>query len=76
LFRLAELLNDEAKGTNVVTSVIIPSTIDTPQNRKAMPEANFADWVKPEAIANAIYFYTTLEAYPIREPIIKVYNKS
>ena len=31
IFRLAELMNDEAKGTDVVTSVIVPSTIDTPQ---------------------------------------------
>jgi len=33
IFRLAELLNDEAKGKNVVTNVIVPSTIDTPENR-------------------------------------------
>ncbi len=32
IFRLAELMNDEAKGKNVVTSVVVPSTIDTPQN--------------------------------------------
>ncbi|MDX2049362.1 MAG: SDR family NAD(P)-dependent oxidoreductase, partial [Chitinophagaceae bacterium] len=39
VFRLAGLMNDEAKGHNVVTSVVVPSTIDTPQNRKAMPDA-------------------------------------
>lgn len=33
IFRLAELMNEEAKGTDVVTSVIVPSTIDTPRNR-------------------------------------------
>ena len=37
IFRLAELMNAEAKGSNVVTSVVVPSTIDTPQNRSAMP---------------------------------------
>jgi NAD(P)-dependent dehydrogenase (short-subunit alcohol dehydrogenase family) len=37
IFRLAELMNDEAKGKNVVTSVVVPSTIDTPQNRKQCP---------------------------------------
>jgi NAD(P)-dependent dehydrogenase (short-subunit alcohol dehydrogenase family) len=46
IFRLAELMNDEAKGTNVVTSVVVPSTIDTPQNRKSMPDADPAKWVK------------------------------
>lgn len=76
IFRLAELMNDEAKGTNVVTSVIVPSTIDTPQNRKSMPDADPAKWVKPEAIAEVIYFYCTEAAAVLREPVIKVYNNS
>ena len=74
IFRLAELMNDEAKGKNVVTSVVVPSTIDTPQNRKAMPDANFDNWVKPEAIADVIYWHCTDEASVVREPVIKVYN--
>jgi NAD(P)-dependent dehydrogenase (short-subunit alcohol dehydrogenase family) len=76
IFRLAELMNDEAKGTNVVTSVVIPSTIDTPQNRKAMPDADPVKWVKPEAIADVIYFYCTDAAAVLREPLIKLYNNS
>ncbi len=76
IFRLAELMNDEAKGHNVVTSVIVPSTIDTPQNRQSMPDADTSKWVKPEAIADVIYFYCTDEAAIIRQPVIKVYNNS
>ena len=76
IFRLAELMNAEAKGTNVVVSVIVPSTIDTPQNRKSMPDADPAKWVKPEAIADVIYFYCTDMAAVLREPVIKVYNNS
>ena len=76
IFRLAELMNAEAKGTNVVVSVIVPSTIDTPQNRKSMPDADPAKWVKPEAIADVIHFYCTDAASVLREPIIKVYNNS
>ena len=76
IFRLAELMNDEAKGKNVVTAVVVPSTIDTPQNRKSMPDADPSKWVKPEAIADAIYFYCTDAAAVLREPIIKVYNNS
>lgn len=76
LFRLAELMNDEAKSHNVVTSVVVPSTIDTPQNRKAMPDAKFENWVKPEAIAEAIWFYCTDKALVMREPLIKVYNNA
>ena len=76
IFRLAELMNAEAKGTNVVVSVIVPSTIDTPQNRKSMPDADPAKWVKPEAIADVIYFYCTDAAAVLREPVIKMYNNS
>lgn len=74
IFRLAEILNDESKGHNVVTSVIIPSTIDTPQNRKSMPDADHSKWVTAEAIADIIYFSCTKEASVLREPLIKVYN--
>jgi NAD(P)-dependent dehydrogenase (short-subunit alcohol dehydrogenase family) len=74
IFRLAELMNEEAKGHNVVTHVVVPSTIDTPQNRKAMPDAKFDNWVKPDAIADVIYFHCTPEASIIREPIIKVFG--
>jgi len=76
IFRLAELMNDEAKGKNVVTSVVVPSTIDTPQNRKGMPDADPSKWVKAEAIADIIYFYCTKEASVLREPLIKVYNNA
>lgn len=74
LFRLADLLNDEAKGSDVVTSIIVPSTIDTPQNRRAMPGANFNDWVKPDEIADIIHYHCSSEARSLRETVIKVYG--
>jgi NAD(P)-dependent dehydrogenase (short-subunit alcohol dehydrogenase family) len=76
IFRLAELMNGEANGHNVVTSVIVPSTIDTPQNRQSMPDTDFDNWVKPEAIADIIHFYCSDEAASLREPVIKVYGNS
>ncbi len=76
IFRLAEIMNDEARGTNVVTAVIVPSTIDTPQNRQSMPDADFESWVKPEEIAEIVYFYASQPATVIREPLIKIYKNS
>lgn len=76
IFRLAELMNDEAKGTNVVTTVLVPSTIDTPQNRNSMPDADFSKWVTAEAIADIIYFNCTDKATVLREPVIKLYNNA
>lgn len=76
IFRLAELMNDEAKGTNVVISVVVPSTIDTPQNRQSMPDTDFSKWVKAEAIADVIYLHCTDASSILREPIIKVYGNA
>jgi NAD(P)-dependent dehydrogenase (short-subunit alcohol dehydrogenase family) len=76
LFNLAELINEEAAGKNIVASVVAPSTIDTPQNRKSMPAADHSKWVKPEEIASIIYFYCTVAASALREPLIKVYGNA
>jgi len=76
IFRLAELMNSEAKGKNVVTSVVVPGTIDTQPNRKNMPGADFESWTKPGEIADIIYWYCTGEASVLREPVIKVYNNA
>ncbi len=74
LFRLAELMNVEAKGKNVVASVVVPSTIDTPQNRKDMPNADYSHWASPSEIAAVIQYYASPQADIIREPVIKVYK--
>ncbi len=76
IFSLAELMNDEAKANNVVTSVVVPSTIDTPENRVSMPKADFSKWVTPGAIAEIIYFHSSPEGSILREPVIKVYGQS
>ncbi|MFZ1806139.1 MAG: SDR family NAD(P)-dependent oxidoreductase [Cyclobacteriaceae bacterium] len=76
IFKLAEILNEEGKEKNVVSSVFVPSIIDTPDNRKAMPKANTDLWVKPEEIAEIIEFATSEMSSVLREPVIKVYGKS
>ena len=76
IFRLAEIMNEEAKGTDVVVSVVIPSTIDTPQNRESMPAATFENWVKASDIADVIHFYCSGKGRVLREPLLKVYGKA
>jgi NAD(P)-dependent dehydrogenase (short-subunit alcohol dehydrogenase family) len=75
LFHLADILNEEAKGTNVVTAVVVPSTINTETNRRAMPNADASKWVKPEQIAQAIEFLISDAGAALREPVLKVYNE-
>lgn len=76
VFRLAELMNEEAKGTNVVVTVLVPSIIDTPQNRKSMPDADFSAWMSPEDMADNIFYYASPSAAGLREPILKMYHKA
>lgn len=72
IFELAAMVNAEKSG--VVAQVIVPSIIDTPQNRAGMPDANFADWVKPEEIAQQILVGVSSSA--LREPIFKMYGNA
>lgn len=54
LLNLATILNADRDKSKVTIHVIIPGTIDTLDNRKAMPEADVSKWVKPEILANKI----------------------
>lgn len=75
VFRLAELMNEEAKNSSVVTHVIVPSTIDTPENRKAMPNGEFDKWVTPGQIADVVAAYSSDAFEMVREGVVKVYNR-
>ncbi|MEP7169524.1 MAG: short-chain dehydrogenase, partial [Bacteroidota bacterium] len=55
LFRLAELINAEGRDKNISAHVIIPTTMDTPQNRAAMPKADFSKWTTPEKVSEEIF---------------------
>lgn len=76
LFKLSELLNAEGAVQNVVSTVVVPSTIDTPQNRKSMPDADFSAWVTPEDVAEVIAFACTDAGLKLRDPVLKVYGKA
>jgi NAD(P)-dependent dehydrogenase (short-subunit alcohol dehydrogenase family) len=76
LFELAQILNAEAKGKNVVASVVAPSTIDTTINRQSMPDADPNNWVKPADIAALLEFICSKEGDALREPVYKIYNNA
>ena len=76
LFKLAEFLNAEGASKNVTTTVIVPSTIDTPVNRQSMPSANFSDWVKPQEIAEIMAFITSANGNALRDSVFKIYGNA
>jgi NAD(P)-dependent dehydrogenase (short-subunit alcohol dehydrogenase family) len=74
LFKLAELLNETAKGKNVTATVVAPGTIDTEANRKSMPGADTDGWVKPEALAEIFDFICSDSSAALRETVLKAYG--
>ena len=76
LFKLAEYLNAEAKGKSICVTVIAPSTLDTPVNRKSMPAADPGNWVKPEQLAEILEFIVSEKGDPLREMVLKVNNNA
>lgn len=56
VLNLTETLAKELATERITVNAIVPSTIDTPQNRKAMPEADTSTWLDPDAIAEVIGF--------------------
>jgi NAD(P)-dependent dehydrogenase (short-subunit alcohol dehydrogenase family) len=76
LFKLAEFLNAAAKGMNVSVSVVVPSTLDTPVNRKAMPDVNPDNWVKTTEIAEILEFLVSDKSRAMKETVLKIYNNA
>lgn len=56
VLRLVESYAEELKAEGIRVNAVLPGTIDTPQNRAAMPDADTAGWVQPAQLAEAIAF--------------------
>ena len=76
IIKMAEVINADTRQNNTTATVIVPSIIDTPPNRAAMPDANFSDWVKPESIAEKIAFICGEGGMDLRETVLKIYGNS
>ena len=75
VLRLTEALADELKSSNINVNCIMPGTIDTPQNRAAMPDGDFTKWVDPSALADVILFLASDASRAINGAAIPVYGK-
>lgn len=74
--RLTESMAAELKDEGINVNCILPGTIDTPQNREAMPNANFEKWVTPEALADVIVFLASEAGRAVIGAAIPVYGRS
>ena len=73
---LAETIAEEGRGTGVTANVVAPSTMDTPANRKAMPDADQSAWVTPDDVASSIAFLTSDAAGALRGAWLPVYGSA
>ncbi len=70
--RLTETLAEEVKGTGVTVNAVLPSIIDTPQNRADMPGTDPAIWVTPAELASVMLFLASEEASAVTGALVRV----
>lgn len=75
VLRLTESLADELKASNINVNCILPGTIDTPQNRAAIPNADFSKWVEPAALADVILFLASDASRAINGAALPLFGK-
>ena len=72
LVALIRTLSIELDGSGVTVNGVLPTTIDTPANRKAMPAADPSKWARPESIARTLMFLASDDASQINGALIPI----
>ena len=62
---LTESLAEELRGRGIRVNAVLPTILDTPTNRKDMPDEDFSGWVKPESAARVIAFLLSPDAHAV-----------
>jgi NAD(P)-dependent dehydrogenase (short-subunit alcohol dehydrogenase family) len=73
---LTVALAEEVVKSDILVNAIAPSTLDTPANRQAMPDADPAAWAKVEDVAATILFLTSPDNRVTRGAVVPVYGRS
>ncbi|HWT79330.1 MAG TPA: SDR family NAD(P)-dependent oxidoreductase [Candidatus Methylomirabilis sp.] len=76
ILTFTETLASEVMKDNITVNAILPSVIDTPANRKAMPGADYSLWVKPEEIARVVLFLCSDASREISAAAIPIYGRA
>ena len=72
---LTETLAREGLAYHVRANVLLPSIIDTPANRRSMPEADPSQWTTPRQIADALWLLSSDEASGINQTRVCMFGK-
>jgi NAD(P)-dependent dehydrogenase (short-subunit alcohol dehydrogenase family) len=76
LIVLAETIAEEYREQGVRANAVLPGTIDTPANRRAMPDADHGRWTPPEEIARVVLFLASSESAAVNGAAVPVYGRS
>lgn len=66
----------ELRDSGIRANAVLPSTIDTAANRRAMPDADPARWVQPASIAKVVCWLASGEARDVSGAVIPVYGRA
>lgn len=69
---LTQALAHEVRPHGITVNAVLPSTMDTPANRAAMPDADRSGWVTTDAVARVIAFLATEEAAAVSGAAVPV----
>lgn len=69
---LVETLGRELRGSGRTANAVVPTIIDTPANRSAMPDADHSRWTAPRDVARVIAWLASAEAWPVNGAVVPV----
>jgi NAD(P)-dependent dehydrogenase (short-subunit alcohol dehydrogenase family) len=72
---ITQSLAEEVKADGILVNAVLPSLMDTPANRSAMPDADFSKWPKVEEVAQAILFLAGSQNALTTGALVPVYGK-
>src|SRR5258706_1303074 len=75
LVSLIRTVAAENKDLGITANVILPGTIDTPVNRKMIPNADVSKWVQPANVASLVLWLASVSGTDVNGSVIPVYGK-
>lgn len=76
LARVTESMSAELRDQGIRVNAVLPSILDTPENRQAMPDADSSRWVSLDALADVILFLASDAARAVHGALLPVVNRA
>ena len=74
LVSLIRTVARENSGSGITANIVLPTSMDTPANRAAMPSADFSKWIRPAQVAELLVYLASNQASQINGAVIPIYG--